>query len=352
MERKRAELTSMQITIVILLIIGFAIVLYFVYRIFFAVDVDRNLCHESVILRATVPSIASRVVPLKCKTLKYCITAKTFGKGECDEMKNEKDVTTVRVKDINNLQRFLAREILACWIMMGEGKIGIFDESAGKKLALKEGAVYPSCVLCSRVAFDKKSFNEKEIDFSQGNLMTYMRTHYVDDTKKTYFDYFSDNGNFNLGNLGDKIKLTDLGKIGEDKDSNPKEISLEAAEQGKNPYAEFSIVFSQISAPNFQKVLANDMKALGLIFGAGMLTSPVKTIRTGSKLTSPITLGVALGVIAYQGMNVYEYRNMAAIKCADVSGAKESRDGCSAVRVVPYTPADIPKYCSVIESMP
>src|SRR5437870_2209441 len=83
---KKGEMTTTQIITFIILIVGFAIIIFVLWQIGFSGRIDRDTCHTSVVFRATLPSIggAQEYVPLKCQTQKYCITSGLIG-GNCEE---------------------------------------------------------------------------------------------------------------------------------------------------------------------------------------------------------------------------------------------------------------------------
>jgi len=63
---KKAALSAKMIVTIILLVAGFIILLFFMLRFVWTERVDKEVCHESVILRATLPSIIEKYIPLKC----------------------------------------------------------------------------------------------------------------------------------------------------------------------------------------------------------------------------------------------------------------------------------------------
>ncbi|MFQ5531713.1 MAG: hypothetical protein ACE5ES_03805, partial [Candidatus Nanoarchaeia archaeon] len=168
MKQKKGALTQQQLISIILLVVGFSIVLFAFPKILFSGTIDREVCHESVILRATAGEIgpldvATDTVPLKCKTRDICLTSKFFGKGECRDEFGEKGYDTVRIrgdeKDQETLvKQTIAREMADCWAMMGQGKIQVFaKELLGLPSTSSKG------VICSKFAFDntiKEELNE------------------------------------------------------------------------------------------------------------------------------------------------------------------------------------------------
>ena len=52
MKPKKAEMTTQQIVILIILIIGFAVILFFLFRLNLGQESDKQLCYNSVMNRA------------------------------------------------------------------------------------------------------------------------------------------------------------------------------------------------------------------------------------------------------------------------------------------------------------
>jgi len=71
-KEKKGSMTMSMLVTIIILVIGFVIVFYFFVMFDWTGRVDKEVCHQSVIYRATLPSVAGMkgYVPLKCKTNK------------------------------------------------------------------------------------------------------------------------------------------------------------------------------------------------------------------------------------------------------------------------------------------
>jgi hypothetical protein len=349
-------MTITQTLTTILLILGFAILLFIFYKVYSSVSIDDETCRQSVILRASAgyiaPSIAEGLardsVSLKCRTSKICITSGFFG-GSCSEFIGEKGVTKIKVKDLNQLQKIYAEEILNCWSMMGEGKLDLFSEYRSGKLGL--GKIYPSCVVCSRVALDKEGLAKAGIDISRIDIERYMSTHLLADKNQTYLSYIGgERGkisieNINLGNLSDNQTIFSSSDI------------LKNDTSGESS-GETGILFMQITAPS----QGGSAKEIGsLIFGGTVTSFSLAPITTGKSLFSlgricALTAKVCVPILAIlgisqQGMVAYN-RAVAAGKCSDVTSGTEARNGCSVVRSVNYNETQISEYCSNIESIP
>jgi len=369
--KKRAEITSTQIVYITLLIVGFIVVVGFIYFIGFNSLIDRSTCHQSVILRGTLPSLGgvSEFVPMKCVAEKVCITTGLIG-GKCEESFGKTSgIVKVKVSSKEEIEKYFAKEMIDCWSMMGEGKISVFSQWFAETYGL--GQVYPTCVICSRISFDEKALNKSGINWTGIDVLNYMMRHKMPDSDLTYYQYFTGIG----GKTSYKIDLnefkTDVGKLSaemqkKDKtsDSIAQGVKLDAAlktdlgfEDYKTPSnapRDMAMMFMQISAPKQLGSLGNIAGTLGIGAGASFLTAPTltgKLVGQAGKaiLANPIIAGIALiAGIGIQQTDVYFNREATAGYCGDVSLGDEARDGCSAVRMITYDKDSITSYCSEI----
>ena len=193
-KNKLGEMVSSQLVTIILLVVGFAILILVFANVGWTEEIDRETCHASVILRATLPDTfdLKDITPLKCQTKKFCITDKTFGKGECEYEKGfEKgEYETIRVSKIGKdktkteeeINRFIARELASCWAMMGEGKVQIFT---------REVTTEKRCSVCSRIAFDKSL--KDELKEGVKGLGDYLLTREVPNQGVSYWKFLTNN---------------------------------------------------------------------------------------------------------------------------------------------------------------
>jgi len=352
--RKKAEITSSQIVAIILVILGFAIILFVYYQLSWTGMVDREVCHQSVIYRGTSQYLTGTTsyVPLNCKTDKVCITSGILG-GSCKEFENVKGVAKLKVKNKEEIEQFIAKDIIDCWQTMGEGKISIFSNFLADKYGL--GTVYPSCVICTRIAFDNESLAKAKINLEDVNVVRYMMTHALPDKNVSYYNYLSgEKAKFSVNRQLDLKEIVidpQSGKVAEGGSISFETGSI--SEQNNNTNAELSVLFMQISAPSHTGVLKNTLQTIGIGYGASFLLSPVVVTKaTVGALTSPWAWAIAIIGGAYQQYSVASNRAISAGYCGDVSVGTDARDGCSVVRTTNYDVNEISKYCSVIESIP
>jgi hypothetical protein len=389
---KKGEMTVTTLVTLILLVLGFLIVLFLYYQLNWTGNVDTETCHQSVVFRGTMPALmgAQSYVPLKCKTKKVCITAGLLG-GKCDDFKNENGVTTVRVSSKDQIEKFIAKDVVECWSMMGEGKVSLFSQWVAKEYGF--GPVYPSCVICSRIAFDNTALLKKGIRIEDIDVTKYMMTHAIPgETNLSYYNYLTGGGaKINLGDMVtsnvDQVQISE----GQNAEDFPSSNDFAVGDLGdpktlNNKPDEMAITFMQISGPSAGNVLQNDLKLAMSFLGFGMAYKPgsfFTTATTTSTYKNPIirdTLGrfakgsgkiitktstkiatttltkvivvAAIVTLGVQQVNVAANRAVTAGYCGDVSTGSESRDGCSVVRTTNYNATEIAQYCSIIESIP
>ncbi|MEK6890583.1 MAG: hypothetical protein AABX03_00430, partial [Nanoarchaeota archaeon] len=351
---KKGDISISVIIGLVIAIIGFTILLLVYSQLNWSGSIDSETCHQSAIYRGTLPSLAKNYVPLKCQTKKICITTKIFGRGNCEEFKNDQGIEFVRVGDgekgLRQIEKTYSDEILDCWSMMGEGKINLFSNV----LAQRYGAtvVYPSCVVCSRIAIDKSSF--ENTDFKGLNVLRYMEANYVPGKQETYAQYLSGG----LYNSAISLKTSQVGipKI-EEYDENGvglgnKDIfdleDLPVDPEGTNNLKESAIVFMQVIGPPDQlQGATNVLNDAGISLGTSVVLSPVTTAKAikGVAKGGWFTLATLAIVGAYQQGSIFYNKAVTAGYCGDVAIGDKSERSCSVVRTVNYDVSDIVRYC-------
>jgi len=372
---KKGDVSVYWIITLVLLVVGFAILLM-AYSNLSKIDTKSELCHQSVLYRATTPAVKA-YIPLKCYTRKICISGQLFG-GKCEEFKNDKDVDVVKAsnseKGKEEIERIYAREILNCWTMMGQGKISIFSsvlyDTYGISLG-SDGGSAPHCVVCSRVAISENTFDKVNLD--ELNVFGYMMTHLVPDTKKTYIEYISGSRNAGVGFTEEQIKAMIEDILAREQKNVPEEEKINAdeffggageteGEAQEEQNDEMGIVFMQVNGPpEFTKVLKNDVLTLaGVSAGTGYAIGGRATFKLAKSALSfvktipgaIITGAVILAGIGTQAGSILVNRQAALGYCGDVTMKQgDAETGCSAVRAVKYDAGEITQYCKIIESI-
>lgn len=389
---KSGDISAETLIVVILLAIGFAVALIFYWQMAWSGTADKEACHESVVFRASLLNAvdAEKYVPLKCKTDKVCITAGFFG-GSCDEFEGLKGVTTAKVKNIEQIEQLMAQNIVDCWTMMGEGKVSLFSQGFAQTYGV--GSIYPSCVICTRVALDIDGLKKVGITTEQlagMDIEKYMDSHLIPNKEITYNQFLVGESPAKVNIKDDLLRLSESTQpssgaaASQESDLAVKirdqtalvrewaagqiasnEASLDDLKAQQNNIElqnnEMAILFMQISAPTYGKAALNVGKAAVGFTGSAYLTAP-KTSWALSKQVGRLCIAggwvgpaVCLGILAvggiYQQSNIAYQRAKTAGYCGDVVVGENARNGCSVVRTVGYDMNDINQYCVAVESI-
>ncbi len=176
MIKKKGEMTTQQIVMLIVLIVSFAIILFFLFRLNLGKTTESEVCRNSVLMKGNA-ALPDEVVALNCKTSYVCLTED----GSCESL-TTREVEKVKTKD--DVYEVLANEMMDCWWMFGEGKV----DYVGKDLKEKR-----YCSICSHIAFDNslvedtKFFDNEEID--EEDFYIYMENHNVSGGDVNYLEY-------------------------------------------------------------------------------------------------------------------------------------------------------------------
>ena len=171
MKNKKAELSTQQIVLMIILIASFLVILFFLFRLNLGESSQDQICRNSVLQKASVFSEA----PIQCYRNYVCITKD----GSCEGLiKPEK----IKVKSLDEVYETLANEMADCWWMFGEGKV----EYVGKDFTKNN-----YCSICSQIYFDDSLENLEGIEdkkISKDELYNYLaENNYSKD--QTYSQY-------------------------------------------------------------------------------------------------------------------------------------------------------------------
>jgi len=179
---KKGELTTNQIVVLIILIASFAVILFFLLRLNLGEESEKEVCHNSVVLRSN-DAIPTDSVPLNCQTTYVCITKD----GSCEKLlKPQKE----KVKTPDEIYSVLARELADCWWMFGEGGLNYIGSDTFKEMY---------CVRCSQISFDdsvKEISGFKNGFFDREELYKYMANTKIS-SDETYSEYIYGTNNYN-----------------------------------------------------------------------------------------------------------------------------------------------------------
>ena len=259
---------------IILTLLGVVLIISVYYLFFSQSDINRETCYDSVLARGILPDIlkAKDVAKLKCTTRKVCLTDKTFGNGDCKEEFGSDKYETVRLgsdatKREDEVNKFFARELADCWSMMHKGEFQIFTRESSKT---------QSCVVCSRIGFDKEL--KEELNGKVSGLGDYILTREVPNQDMSYWKYLTGTSESEFLN-----KLNERGT---------------GAEVLKNNYfstEQKAIVFIEIGNSNlWESILGKIGGAVGLVAGGyvgSFIPVPGATFKLGAT-------GVIFGWIA------------------------------------------------------
>lgn len=172
--KRNGEITSQQIVILVIVIVSFAVILFFLFRLNLGETTDEELCHNSVLTRGGAV-VATEAVPLNCHRQYICLTAKG---GTCEGLTNPK---RIEVSTLDEVYGKLADQMANCWWMFGEGRVNyVGDDFVSNNY----------CSICSQIYFDKslESITGKIID--KEKLYDYLEKTKIDKTN-TYLQYLS-----------------------------------------------------------------------------------------------------------------------------------------------------------------
>lgn len=368
-------LVASTVVVFVIAIVGFIMALLVFSQFMFNEEIDRQLCHTSVITRATMPNTAGAqgLIPLKCPTQKICVGGNDlFGNPNCRDTFGEDPENLIKLEIDNypEIEKYISQEMVECWEMMGEGKVSLFSQYWANEYNL--GAVYPTCVVCSRIAFDKKSLDDKNVRMEEIDVLDYMFKHQIPGKDISYYEYFyGERGEMSIDkeliiseedvkNIDNSLRKaveanrnTD-GSFNSDFAAQNYEIlndDKDLSEPNDDKYQEIAVVFMQISASDsYIKPL---VKSLLTAYGAGVSGKMILPKRVSSAIKIPFVVHAIFGVglAGVEGFTYLNNREVTAGYCGDVSVGDDSRSGCSVVRAINYNSEDLLKYCSVIESI-
>lgn len=193
---KKGELTTEQIVLLIILILSFAVLLFFLIKLNLPNQTQSQICHNSVSLRGT-SSVSTNAVPLNCQRTYVCLSETK----KCDnpDMSNPE---VERVSNKEDVYHALAENLANCWWMYGQGKVNYIGSTTLPKLY---------CSMCSQIGFDssvKKIFGSPS--FSKKEFYNYLSLTNMTGNSQTYSEYLYGTNDLSKeykGNFG-KIDLT------------------------------------------------------------------------------------------------------------------------------------------------
>ena len=146
MRFKKGELTTTQIVTVIILIMSFAVILFFLYRLGFQSENQKEICRNSVELKAKdILGVSS----LNCKTEYFCITEK-------DKCSQDSGAEIVRGSKVE-ISKKVGDSAYDCFWQYGEGEKKFVDWSFFNYVG-----DHKACGICSKFSLNGVSINKED----------------------------------------------------------------------------------------------------------------------------------------------------------------------------------------------
>ncbi|MEM2954851.1 MAG: hypothetical protein QW625_02810 [Candidatus Nanoarchaeia archaeon] len=333
--KKQKEVNKRGLTVqsmligIIIVVIGAAIIFLFIKSLPYKETVDKEACHQSVILRSQ--AIAGLQpgqllnIPLNCKTQEITISST-----------NE-----------DFIKREIANSMYDCWWMLGEGKMKFWSESTAKEFGL--GNVKSTCIICSIIRFDK-SVKAKNLRL---DMASYMEQTKIPNKNVTYLEYFTDE-------TGTKLP-TDVQAppITTDSDYVILFMGIEGDELWEPIVKDLGVVAGSLvgtTALFGPRATGSLLKGVGGLmskgFDIGTKTVPgmgFKATKTIPALTIKLGwVGLLVGAAFVATQTIWTANNQAIV----MQRCDGERKGCMQVMLLPMDASTIGQVCSNIESIP
>ena len=265
MKNLRGELTTQQIVLLIILITSFTIILFFFFKLNLGEETDKELCHNSVVLKGSLPS---DLTSLNCYRSYECLTED----GTCEGITNPE---VEKVDTLDEIYRELADSMADCWWMFGEGKIDYIGTGLTKN---------NYCSICNQILFDDSLRNIKGIEdgkISKDQLYDYLATTEIPGKDIKYAEYF--------------FGTNDIEKIKEEFKEQVNVDTFGIIESGKQYFVVMGIT-SEVST--VQWVIG---AAVGTVAGIVIASNPIGWVTAGIVVASVSIVGGAAGVEVVEG---------------------------------------------------
>lgn len=196
--KKGDNIITPQLIIIMVLIASVAILLFFLTRLNLGGATNKQICHNSVVLKATS---GGTIGSLNCKTDYVCIS----NGGTCSDITPTQTIkitggvigtglftmggtTPPATNEENQIAKNQTFKVIAdlmadCWWMFGEGQ-----------LDYSEASFSTVCAICSVVKFDNKLQNNFPNGFTYKEFFEYLRDTKMANSQQNYLSYlFGDN---------------------------------------------------------------------------------------------------------------------------------------------------------------
>ncbi|MDO8508887.1 MAG: hypothetical protein Q7S27_04350 [Nanoarchaeota archaeon] len=326
MDRRGFEFAWGVLFSIIMVIMALAVLLLAYGKFNFKGFTIDETCKFSVLTLATTPDVVKNNlnIPLKCNTRKLCISNRFFGK--CEGQFSGESAELVRLggsstESARTIDKTIADSMLACWKMMGEGKLDLW----GNRQGLSADEAKAQCVICSRIALDKEFIEDKEnFDsiISQVNVNQYLENHKAPQSEESYLSLFTDNAVRSYGSFREEFSKKE--------------------NEGRNTN-ELAIIFAQVNTKEDPlDVAANAaLKGTGFILAGNAALSPLGIITNIIK--KPLLFIEISSIAVGSGFSYLKAQNdqtVSAAYCGGFSNNDENRKGCSVISAVDYNQLD------------
>lgn len=285
---------------IIIAVLAAAIIFFFIRALPYRETVDKEACHNSVILRSNAllkgESILPETMPLNCKTQEIKISSS-----------NEEFI-----------KREIANAMYDCWWVLGEGKLDFFPESGWKDWGVPGlGTSKANCMICATIKFEGAA-KGKQLD-----LLSYLEETKVPTKNITYLEYFSEDPDAKL----------------------PSELKVETLDTSKD----YAIIFMGISGAEVKRTI---LTSVGV--GAGGAFVSGKILGTIAKFGAK-GLGKAIPVVGWIWIiletsghlaTLWSDAHASAVHCDGATG------GCFSLILTSLEATSISTECQNIESIP
>jgi len=180
---KKGKVSIEFLILIIVLVVAFLVILFFFTVIPLSPIIDKETCHQSIVLRAAAGTVLDNfkdTVPLNCQTEKLCLT---MSGDDCvlsstrynpvRKIKLGSDPVKARAKIIETL----SDSLISCHATLGEGKLNFIPSdwipSNWNPLNWFGKDVTAYGLICNRIVFDEEA-KEKVQTISYSSLYTHL----------------------------------------------------------------------------------------------------------------------------------------------------------------------------------
>ncbi|MDP4039381.1 MAG: hypothetical protein Q8P57_02270 [Candidatus Pacearchaeota archaeon] len=357
MNRKGEGLSARAIILLVLTIAGFLIAAMFLLLHLNQDDLTRQeLCHLSIVERATAPGLAEKAIPLQCFTEKICITTdkneecKKFSGEEkvrivvvdMPESKTEKGYLAKKNAVVKTIEEESANAMYDCWRMTGQGKLDVFKGSSSGATGtvqdilgvlgsdIKIDIKQPKCIVCSRLALSEDLIEKDgkirgigtDRILDSVDVNGYLESQTVPGSTLTYLQTFTDEG---------VRSYAGINRV--DESTNPQGKISESANQ-------IAMIFMQIKTEENPSAVGEEaaLSAGIAIGGGGLMTGLGRKIISSHPFVSFLAAtGAVGGAYLYSSGVASDNQAISTAVCGEyLNDENDAKLGCSLVKPIKW----------------